>query len=517
MWSSNFKYNIYFVCFYNKKSNISEFINYIKKRKKQCSVNQESWKLISDDEILNQLYNNDSLELALLAFKYTMSQEKNKINNFIFIMDDLESVGQKEEILSIYLANKIEACLENRDELEKDKWCCTVIIACRHYVFRILNTKWNNGDDNNLLQKAGIDKSTMESFSVDEFDMGDGPSISEIIDKRKETIIKDMDKDDKEGFNEICLMLHEIVNQVGDLLLGLCCNDYRKTFKRLKKIIYNKHWLQRVDSINGAFKIRTVKENFFNNKANIVRALALGEDEIYNNDESIVPNLLANRQDGGDLWVLLTLNFVLRNNGEANWKRSINLEKVKEDVRGIFTDNNLYFQEFEYALEFLILNRILLRGRVEEQRDSVDLSEIDLSNVKFVYPSNAAKILWDSLAENSIWFELFIDDIWIENSFRKEMDSVKKYRQFNLINFIECINYLEYLLNVEYKLRLYLKNRGNIKRYYDKFASKAILCQLLKGLNKSFNAYFQSKIKGDMIADSLFYKLNLVADKINRL
>ena len=436
---------------YNLKKiedNVDDFRDYIEKRRVQFSVNQRGWRDITADELLNQLYEYSQLEFALLAFKYTMGQDGNQIDNVVFIMDDVESVGVNYEVIPIYLANKIKECLNNRTQEEKEKWCCTVIVACRHFIFRKLFTINNNKtEEDPLFSEAGINRITMESFGGNDIDIGNGPTLKEIIEKRERSIQELMHDDERKDFTEICYVVNSVVNQVGELLLSLNLNDYRMTFRQLKSIVCNRRWLQRFESLGGAFKIGTAEENYFRNKPNIMRAIAIGENDVYFGNESIIPNLLENSKEGGDLWKLLVMGMFVRDL-ESNWDVSINLAVVKQEMKELFRENKIYFSEVDNAIIFLINKRLLLRGKLEEQRDSVDLRIIDAINAKYVYPSNALKILWDNLAENSILFELFVDDIWIENPVRKETDVGKKFIQFNLNNFKECMNYLDYLISV---------------------------------------------------------------------
>ncbi len=472
--------------------NAENFHEYIRERRIQFSVNQRGWRELSPSGLIDQLYEDNPLELSLLAFKYTMKQEGNPINNVVFIMDDVESIGRQKEVFPIYLANKVMACLDNRSRMEKEKWCCTVIAACRHYVYRLLTTKKNKQEEDPLLAAAGIERSTMESFWGDDIDIGKCPPLKAIIEKREKAIAESMSEEEKKDFAEICLVLNSIVKQTGELLLSLNVNDYRATFARLKGMICNKRWLQRFDSSGGAFKIGTAEDNYFHNKPNVMRALAMDENDVYFGDESIIPNLLENRKDGGDLWKLLIMSL-FANNMKSDWNSSIDLELLDTKMERIFGESKEYMKEIKDALVLLIEDRLLLRGKIEEQHDSVDLRHQDAIKAKFVYPSGAVKILWNSLAENSVLFEIFVDDIWIENPYRKETDTGKKFNQFNLYNFKECMYYLEALTAVEFDIRRFVKNRAAVREYTYYFGREPVTKQLYQGLWNSYSAYFKDK------------------------
>lgn len=479
---------------------INNFYDYIKKQKGQFAVNQKGWKPCPAEEILNQVYADGPLEFALFALKYSLAQTESLVTHLVFIMDDVEAVGVNNEIFPMYLANKVMSCLKHRSMNEKDKWGCTVFVACRHYVFRIFKTRLRTKDEEDIfLKDADIDKSTMESFSAEDIDMRQGPSIKEIILKRKNEIIKGMENTAEiDDFNEICEFILSIVDQAGELLLVLNLYDYRRTFSCLKKVVFNKRWLQRFESSNGAFKIGSAKENYITKMPNIIRAIAMGENDFYFGEYSIIPNLLQNKQDSNDdLWILLLLSRFIKNGQEFNWSNSEDLGEVKKQLSMIFGDDGDYSAAYKEALNFLLVNRLLLRGKREQQQDSADLVSIDIDNVRFVYLSVAAKTLWDNLYYGSSLFELFVDDIWIENPVRLEVEKNKKFVQFSVPNFRECINYLRFLIDVEMQIRRYALNRGRQSKYVAMFGKQPVTNQLYYGLHNSFLAYYTGKIDID--------------------
>ena len=445
-------------------------------------------------------------------------------------MDDVEAVGKDNELIPIYLANKINSCLINRSEKEKVKWCSSVFIACRHFIWRIFSTKRENKEDDDLIFLSQIDKNTMEAFGYNDcYDMDDvpsgdsndtgskkeKPSMEQIIAKRKNAIIDILNNDeDKQAFKEICYVIDDIVDYVGDLLLELCVNDYRLTFRAIRDILCNKTWLQKSEDINGAFKITTAEDSFFKNRANIFRALALGENKVYSSECSVIPNLLRNRKDGGDLWQLLTFKFFVKKAGFYDWKVSLHRNDIIDSIGQVFVQNEQCIKEFEESLNYLILKRILLRGKMQEQRDSVDLADIDLDTITYIYPSKAAKMLWDSLSERSILFEMFIDDCWIE---REETVIQSKYKQFNWTNYNECIDYLDYLISVESEIRLVPKNRGTEDLYMDCFGEIPVTKQLFMGLKNSYKQYFKNTEDSDERSSQFKERLEQLEERIQDL
>lgn len=502
---------------YNK--DIDDFIRYIKKRRIQYSISQTDWREKSNEELMDELNKNDRLELALLALKYTLKQEDSPFDNVVIIIDDIESVGPKNELRPVYISNKIFSCLNNRADDEKAKWCCNVVVACRHYVWRIFSTRHKEHPDSEYLREANLTNGTMESFSyIEDFDLSDHemPKISEIINKRKEAILDTLDETDREEFKSVCDLLDFIVETVGDVLLALNAYDYRKTFRDIKNVIMNKRWLQKTEPQKGAFQIGIGGESFFRSRANVIRALALGESEVYFSENSLIPNLLTNNAVGGDLWILLIMKEIILRHSNNKWSNSFSIYDLQKELNNIFLDEESFQRDVVDAIHFLIINRLLLRGKYQEQRDSVDLENIDLSTVNKVYPSEAMRYLWNSLGENSILFEIFIDDIYIDSPIRSGESCETEFRQFNIYAFRECINVLHKLIKKESKIRRHTLNYGTYSLYVQKFGKEPITKQLQKGLRKSLRTYFKNDTDSDIVKE-LSKSLNELDNEIDSI
>ncbi len=504
---------------FNEPENINDFIEYIEARRVQFSISQHDWREKKNEELIDELNKNDRLELALLAFKYTMKQEKCPFDNVVFIIDDIESVGPDNELRPVYISNKIFSCLNNRTKSEKEKWCCNVVVACRHYVWRIFSTRHRDHPDSGYLREANLTFGTMESFSyIEDFDLSDYkmPELSEIIHKREEAILETLSEKDREEFISICDLLDFIIETIGEVSLALNAYDYRKTFKVLKNVIMNKRWLQKTEPQKGAFQIGTSGESFFRNRANVIRALALGESDVYFSEYSLIPNLLKNNAVGGDLWVLIVMKEILKHHSDYKWRNSFSINDLQAEFDQIFPDEEKYRKDIVNAIHYLIINRLLLRGMHQEQRDSVDLDNIDLSTIDKVYPSEAIRNLWDSLGENSILFEIFIDDIYIDSPIRTGEKSETEFKQFNIYAFRECINVLHKLIEEELRIRRHTLNYGTYQLYIQMFGSEPVTKQLQKGLRKSLKTYFKNDTVSDTVKE-LSKSLNEIDDEISNV
>ena len=271
----------------------------------------------------------------------------------------------------------------------------------------------------------------------------------------------------------------------------------------------NKRWLQKTEPQKGAFQIGISGESFFKKRVNVIRALALGESDVYFSEHSWIPNLLRNNALDGDLWVLLMTKEILNHYVNNKWRNAFSIYDLQRELKQVFSGSEKYQKDIDDAIHYLIIKRLLLRGKIQEQRDSADLDYIDLSTIDFVYPSDALQYLWNSLGENSILFEIFIDDIYIDSPIRTGDSYETDYKQFNFPAFRECINVLHNLIEEESRIRCHTLNHGTYSLYEQKFGREPVTKQLQRGLRKSFRAYFKN--------DTESYEVKKLSESLDQL
>lgn len=462
------------------------------------------WERRSLDEKIRNYEDAAPLAFASSLLKFYLNQDACSIDNVLFIVDDIEGIGGNLEILPIKIIYELMICMENQ---RKDRrWSAKSIIACRHYVYRY--AKYRNLD--NYEEIAKLSQQTLEAYSPTDMKHLDMQlSLIDIIDRRYNVIKeKRPDLKWKNAMDIIEQLLKSIDKNIGDFIIHLNINNIREAFITLKALVYNRHWLQRDydEKAIGAFKISSL-EQFNVAPVNLIRALAMGEDIVYCSDESIIPNLLHNEMVNMDFITILTAKYFWKRRGENNWRSYLIVDDFYNLVKKIFKDDD-YFEEFKKAVEYLILNRILLRGIDQIQKDTSAITNENVGSIKKVYVSPVLDDLFDYLKSNSVLMELYMDDIWKNNNDRSE--SPKMYRGYDHEKFMACVTYMDVLIEVERDIRNYAHNSGTYMLYCETFGADILSEYLLSGLENSFNAYF----RGDDLGKQ--YQKSYIRERINK-
>lgn len=472
----------------NKASDFpQDFYKSIKESRNDNLQMGSAWPRPSIDERLTNYEREDPLAFASSLLKYYLNQEGCTINNVLFLVDDIEGIGDDLEIVPIKVAYEVMICMEN--QRKKRQWSTKCIIACRHYVYRY--AAYNQLDD--FSKTAALSKQNLEAYSpTDILQLGCHLPLIDIIEKRY-TVIKDKKPDVKWkiALEVVRHVLIDIDANIGQFIVHLNVNNLREAFVTLKMLIYNRRWVQRdpQEKSDGAFSI-TSADQFNTTSVNLLRALAMDENVVYCSDESIIPNLLHNEIfDNMDFIVILTAKYFEQFKSANNWSAYLNIEDFYDTLHRIFKDNE-YFLQFKKAVEYLIMKRILLRGINQTQEDTNSITYENVHLIKKVYVSPVLNDLFDYLRTKSVLFEMYMDDVWKDNSDRS--NPPKAFRMYDNERSLTSFKYMETLINKEREIRNCAKNHCTLNLYYDTFGND-ILCEyLLAGLENSYNIYFRS-------------------------
>ena len=461
-----------------------------------------------------EMFNENPLEVSILAFQFTVSHSKCKINNVIFIFEDMEAIGERYEDIPVRNAVHLYTSLmRKRKEGDFNKWKFVVIISMRHYLWRILNGKMD------FDRNSSIGRVAFESINPKHFDIQSVP-IRDIVAKRQEVLLDRLlpyfENETKTEFLATCTVISKVVDLIGDLALALAIGNCRDALKYIRHAVFNLRWIQRdSDESVGAFRIS--ESDYVLNKSSLLRAIGMAENTAYRADR-IIPNLLKNNKDGGDIWTILALMFFVNKWKEGSWDAPL---RVKEDYLDVIKP--LGSAEFQNGMKnaalYLLKKRLLLRGKNCIQQDAMDDptgEESDFEKFPELYPSKAAKLLWDELEDNSTLFEMFVDDVyWSYQTIPFSIYRKEESRHFGSSSFLHCLSYLEHLVAEERKLCVHAHNIGEDFTYLGAFGDDLATEQLFKGLSNSYQRHYQRDInetRQQEIKDKMKGIQNAIAD-----
>lgn len=465
-----------------------------------------------------ELHKEDPIKLAIFALRFVVTQSP--IKNIIFLFDELEEAGkdikgQALETKIIEVAYSIKHFLSLREEeiKEKENFRFTVMISCRHYVYRMITSK--KQDCNNEFWT----KVNAEAQSEKMIDLSNPPALLDLLNYRREPIRQSLKNDeDKEEFDEVFSIVKDIVVQCGDVIMALAIGNIRDAFKYIQYLVFNKRWLQRKESVNGAFSISASKNDYNLSLPSYIRAIGLRENVVYSSG-SIIPNLLDNTEGKGDLTVLIVLSFFINKQNDPNFRSDFSSQfdlntEFNALIEKIFPEEK---ESIYKSLNFLLKSRVLLRSSHCCQADSADepCIEDEPGKWQYIFIANQANILWNLFSQNSILFELFVDDVMLKKCIQTGNDLSKRcFIQFNTLAFKESINYLLYLIDVENEMLKKLSSRAYLDEYKNNFGTVSICKHLYLGLKKSFDVYYRDKEDGKEYNEILDL-LDTVLNKLN--
>lgn len=349
--------------------------------------------------------------------------------------------------------------------------------------------------DSKYIEMSGIDSQTLESYPIDdEINISESVKLISIIQRRVDAL---RETKSNKRWDDAWTVVEEILaktdDEFGDLILAICINNIRKALTILKKIVLNKRWIQRTwheeDKTPGAFSIDSIRQ-FNLIPPCLLRAMALGEGNIYTED-SIIPNILANTKERQSDFIMLLVFMAFLNQSDEHaisWRETIDRNLTIKRLKKILPNES--HQYVDSAVEFLIKSRLLLRSKNQAQDDGLDINDDNIKDINWVYVTSGAFALWNQLGKSSVLLELFTDDIYIE--YYDDISERQNFSSFDKITFSRCIKFVSDMVVLEKDIRLYNHNRGRTKIVNDIIGTDFITKQLLKGLTASRNKYFKT-------------------------
>ena len=462
------------------KDNIDRYYEYIEDLRGDLMQFGRTIKQQSRFERVNNLFNRSPIVYYTSVLKYYMSQDSCSVNNLVFVVDDVEGVGENCESYPIKVAYRILTCFENQRECKN--WSVQLIVGCRNYVYRLLQTV------------PCIEKQQIETYmDSDMFHIDESVTLNEIILKRYNAIIDNMDSEKwRTALGVVQILLNDVNRNIGQFIINLNIGNLRKSLTTLKHLVFNKQWVERdyQEVIPGAFTIKSIDE-YDLNPTTLIRAIALRESIIYCSEDSLMPNILYNKNNR-DLYVLLIIKYCIMQYGErySNWNHTIILSDFYQKIESIFR-SKIEINNFTTMTHYLLVNRLLLKSLDQFQFDTIPVNESNCVSINCVYLSHLAIDLWKLLGENSVLLEMAMDDIWVNNSQRDLYKRV--FRGLDLDNFNVALEYMNVLIEKETQLRDTAYNLGTLDDYYSVFGEDSITLHLLNGLSNSLKVFYKEE------------------------
>lgn len=440
----------------------------------------------SDDEVQEYInlhkseikfYNPEAEKFARLAckLKYMIEKSSDKIRNFVFIYDDLESLtGQKQyKLIKDFLA--FYECLRNADYRDVNYKFFFCLRTSTYY---------------NVSIKEDFDTHRVEHALI----LNNAPSLSNIFETRFHLIDKNFNLLKNAGnpntWKDARDILLELSNRIDscskNLLLELNDFNISDALKDFVSILSNRYWTQKNKNSTASFQIKG--EDYYINNANIFRVLLMGEGNVYcNNEMTFYPSIFMRpgfiRIDFLCLYILTFYHnkyFIFRKSHNFN-----QLSSSKEDLIDIFCD--IINTEKEKLKKDIndICNTFISRGIIK--LDDFPKENIEPQGIEKLYMTPKGNALYEQFFSSSILFEIYRDEF----SFDDRRYNTKLSRDLKQIEvFNEFFLYIEDFWDYEKDIIDCIESNNLNDDFISYIGDSFITQKMLNALLKTINIYY---------------------------
>ena len=436
-------------------------------------------KAITKKETLRQTEGMFKREFLLSVVKYLLS--KSEIENVTMIYDDLEAIssGHEEAIITFLDINN---CLATS---LKRSYSVKTLVSLRSYTFRYAaqhTASVHRIRDDHIILKKTI------------------PDIAEILNRRIEVLSADNDFmatiNNREAWMHAASELKAVINKTGEvfgkILAELANYNIATMLLMLERIITNKKWFSPKETDEAGAFVLNAYDYESSNKANILKALVYGKDNVYTG-EGLLPNILqfhAEENSKVEFLYYYILKYYRRANkkdrevryGATNVKVHVMVDDFKE-LFGLYESEKKFEELMIYAINYLYRKGLLKHSIFEHEKVN---GEKQVRMEYGLYISVRAIRILEQLENDSFFLEFYRDDIDTELKDNRVISN-----DLSVADRLEYIvSYIDHLFsNIEVKM--IQKARCNLEKYIRHFGSTLLISELLLGVLNTVKAYFR--------------------------
>ena len=454
-------------------------------------------------EKLRCAYEKSPYEFQANKLKFYIKKNYDKYERLIIILDDIETLPEKNqgEIIAQFL--KFHECMQNTDFPDNHKYHINLLISVRPHTHRIFRYSRKIEtfaiSEPAILKKESVDLDAIFKNRFEYYKDQSIPNVGNI-----DTWI--------ECYNEVLSMNSAFEGKYKDMIKNLCFMNIREALASYSKVFANRFWVQKNKIKEEYFTVKSPEYSF--NNINVIRALACNEEEVYWGDisESIIPNIFLTTEDNDDysiICLLIIQYFRKKKTGEVYGLKSETLKSVTNEWSNIFGSD--FTQKFITALEFLFERKVLRKSIYDtDDIDTLD-TRMSLDSDSKLYISPRGNEMYEMLGRDSVLLEMLRENAWrdFENRNYSELSSnelMKAFKQKDI--FRDLLDYIDYLCEVEDDILSVVKVLKKNKDYKMAFGNMSATQILLTGVRKSLD------YSGIMHEDCIYKEYMAVRDKI---
>lgn len=453
--------------------------------------------------ILNNIAKNRSLDYSLSQLKYNLhkyeERTQKKINNIVFIFDDIESKPMKYQYQLVEIVYHIKKCLQ---AFKNRSYSFKTLITLRYYSFRLEQIRakaaFREINKNDIILKSTI------------------PNLSEVIDKRFQYILQHEEiisrSSDRQSYidakNELDIILTKLYGQYDKMLLSITHNNIFESMNLLMRILTNKKYIGKYENENdGSFIINHHTYNLSNDSdskgiknADVFYALVYGEDDIYvDRQDYYLTNIMHYRDEEEaptEIVGIYVIQYLIKKGlcmADVSYDglKTRRGKKIVKEIIKIFdrqseADKKEMKKGIKRAMRHLYAGGVLLQSIFEPKCDVKEYYTRNYTSDKKIYLSLRGMQLYQMLKTNSLLIETYRDDIdtELENNDKNTM-TLSKVKRIEY-----CLKYGMYLFGKEAE---YIRNCSEKTELEYTFGNELVTYVIFCGIRESIDIYYYDK------------------------
>ncbi|MBL8237809.1 MAG: hypothetical protein JNM66_10350 [Bryobacterales bacterium] len=393
--------------------------------------------------------------VSQVALKYFASRNP-ALDRIVLIIDDLEMKADELRRAAIINSLETRACLMNT--AGRRRIPVILLIALR--------------------PETHIWASQLEQVSTTEFrelDFSEPVSLFDIFKTRFEAVyrhddyahLRDPSRND-DALNVLNAIGEALGNRYSTRFVRLNNYNLRTSLETFQYIVCNRRWLQKGQEWSPSFMVEQF--NFAVSQAAVVRAMGVGDGEVYPQRRTCLVNLLYNtRAPSSDMLLLYILKYLQHSNHETALENRISESFAR--LLGSAFDEFVFNELMEYAS---------LKGLIHR--------ELTGTCVRLTLTPRA-KELHAMLEESSLLLEMFRDDVWQTTPRGRPLKPTLSLWNFH-DRFTAVALFITSLWDAETKLRLCFESNGASESGSSYFGMDFEADRMRTGFNRSVSSFY---------------------------
>lgn len=435
---------------------------------------------------------NHSFEYTANKLKFYIKCKYNSYNRLVILLDDIETLPEKQQCEVIEKFLQFFSCMNNTDFPADSDYRINLLISIRPHTLRLYreyDTAYRKLEafplaTNPVLKKDAVKLNIMFKKR---FDFYTSQSLKTI--GNRETW--------DNCYRELMRLNDSFGGKYKEMVLNLCFMNVREALAIYTKIFANRFWVQGNRLKESSFTIDSQEYSF--NNINVIRAIGCGNSAVFTGmDNSVIPNMfLSTESEDLSIQCLIVMRYFIiyaqRIGGTkeiAYGENTLKLGKVRQQWLNAVGEERT---QLLYRALVYLFDKKILRKSIEDTDDieTID-TEASLKQDSKLYISPLGYELMEMLGRDSVLLEMLRECAWREYDGRN--DSYSRDTSFELLLkkeqhkiFIDLLEYIDYLREEEEKMFFEPDGNVNLLAYRTIFGSSMLAMQLLDGVEKSLN------------------------------